>query len=241
MTTSTNKNDVQELSDNKAVNGAWADGLTLIRLLLTPVIMFVIYKAWSPHGHAETYQSLNLQLVLLASVLFIIAALTDVLDDFVGGSAQASSRKFGWFDDIADSLLTNGALLALVWALGTARLLHWSLAIPVLLIIARDFIVALKKGYELSKFGFLETKLGDIKNTLIMLATGLLIASPWLAPLIDNIRAKSSDNLVEVFAGNSPYIWWTGLGILWIAAALSLYTGYQILAGKVLPPAANEE
>ena len=235
MTTSTNEN-------NEAIarqtGGALADGLTLIRVLLTPVIMFVIYKAWSAKpGDAEGFVSLDLKLVLLASVLFIIAALTDVLDDFVGGSARdnekwANERQFGWFDDIADSVLISGTLLALAWVTYKAGLLHWSFAIPVAVLVLRDIILGLTKGYEFSKFGLIETRLGDLKSALAMLATCTLVAAPWLSNLVDGFRASRSENILDVYATASNLIWNTGLVALWIAAILSLLTGWQLLTSK---------
>ena len=230
MTTSTN-------NDNGSVarqtGGAFADGLTIVRVLLTPVIMFIIYKAWSPKpGDADGFVSLNLKLVLLASVLFAIAALTDVLDNYVGGNERANERQFGWFDDIADSVLIDGTLIALVWVLSKADLLHWSFAVPVMILVLRDIILALTKGYSFSKFGLLETRLGDLKSALAMLATCILVAAPWLSNLVDGWRASRSDNMFEVYNSASTWVWNMGLIALWIAAILSLYTGFKLLTAK---------
>ena len=96
MTISTNKTGE---TSSTATGGALADALTLIRLVLTPIIMMVIIKGWP-----------NLDMAVLASVLFIVAALTDFFDDYFGGTEMAVHRKFGWFDDIADILLVIGTL-----------------------------------------------------------------------------------------------------------------------------------
>ena len=93
MTTSTpNETEAPEdvISDETIKGGgAIADILTLLRALLTPVIMFIIIKGgWPNPGTA-----------LLVSVLFIFAALTDIFDDYFGGAETAPSRTFGWFDD----------------------------------------------------------------------------------------------------------------------------------------------
>ncbi len=245
MTTSTNdtstdaktgpESAVETVSELSKSRGALADGLTLIRALLTPVIMFIILKAWAAKpGDPDGYVTIDIKLALLATVLFAIAAFSDLLDDFVGGSAHANERRFGWFDDIADSILINGSLLALVWALGKAKMLHWSFAVPVLLIFARDIFVGLRRGYEMSKFGFLETRLGDLKSALLMLATCILVAAPWLSGWVDQFRA-SKDNVMQVYGGGSPVVWNTGLTILWLAALLALYTGWQILISKIEP------
>jgi len=225
MTTSTNEND--EIAE---AGGAFADGLTIVRLLLTPLIMFVIYKAWSGNPEdPEQFVSLNLSMVLLASVLFAIAAMTDVLDDYVGGSAHTLDRKFGWFDDIADSVLVAGTLAALMWVTHKAGLLHWTFAIPAALLIGRDVVIALTKGYELSKFGFVETKLGDIKSVIAMFATLILVAAPWLSNIVDGMRG-TGDNLMQAYDNASPLVWNIGLLALWIAAILSLITGAKFFS-----------
>ncbi len=235
MTTSTNDNDGAVA---RQISGAFADGLTIIRVLLTPVIMFIIYKAWSAKpGDADGFVSLDLKLVLLASVLFVIAALTDVLDDYVGGSAKnnenwTSERQFGWFDDIADSVLIDGTLIALVWVLNKADLLHWSFAVPVLILVLRDIVLGLTKGYAFSKFGLLETRLGDLKSALAMFATCTLVAAPWLSNLVDGFRADRADDISQVYNSASTWVWNTGLVALWIAAILALYTGFKLLTTK---------
>ncbi|MCF6220782.1 MAG: hypothetical protein L3J65_06690 [Robiginitomaculum sp.] len=232
MTTSTNDNNDGAITGE--TGGAFADGLTIVRVLLTPVIMFIIYKAWSAKpGDADGFVSLDLKLVLLASVLFAIAAFTDVLDDFLGGSARANERQFGWFDDIADSVLIDGTLIALVWVLGKADLLHWSFAVPVLILVLRDIGLGLTKGYAFSKFGLLETRLGDLKSALAMFATCALVAAPWLTNLVDSFRAGRSDDVAQVYNSASTWVWNTGLVALWIAAILALYTGFKLLTAKV--------
>jgi len=84
MTTLTNDNETEAVkreTGKRETGGAFADGLTLVRVLLTPVIIFVIIKAWSAKpGDAEGFVSLNIKLVLLASTLFALAAITDFLD-----------------------------------------------------------------------------------------------------------------------------------------------------------------
>lgn len=237
MTTSTNDNDNEvPLSDTAPKtnqNSALADGLTLVRICLTPVIMFVIIKAWSAKpSDIDGFVSLDLKLVLLASLLFVIAAITDVLDDVFGGNADAGGRKLGWFDDIADSLLIIGTLLALTWVVGKAGLLHWSFAAPVLILVLRDIVVGLIKSYKFSKSGFQEAWLGDLKNGLAMLATCILVAAPWLSNLVDSFRVGRAEDISLVYNSSITLVWNSGLVILWIAALLSIYTGKKLLITK---------
>ena len=239
MTTSTNDTDGQNISGQ--TGGALADALTLVRALLTPLIMFIIIKAWSAKpGDTEGFISLDIKLVVLASILFAVAAFTDLLDDYLGGRADGGDgrnlRKFGWFDDIADSVLILGTLVALVWALGKADILHWSFAVPVMILVLRDIIIGLTKGYSFSKYGLLETRLGDLKSALGMFATCTLIASPWLTNIVDNFRAAKTQNPMQIYDAASTWIWNIGLAALWITAILAIWTGFKLLTTKPVTP-----
>jgi len=229
MTTSTNDNEAVK----REIGGAFADGLTLVRVLLTPVIMFVIIKAWSAKpGDAEGFVTLNIKLVLLASGLFVLAAVTDFLDDYFGGHANTNERQFGWIDDIADSVLIGGTLLALLWVTNKADMLNWTFAVPVAIFIGRDIVLALTRGFEMSKYGLTETRLSNLKSALAMLATCILVAAPWLTGLLDGWRANRTENIMEVYGTASTWVWNTGLAVLWIAVLLSLVTGWKLLRAK---------
>jgi len=229
---------IEHEAQKKSPKGVWADGLTLIRLGLTPVIMFVIYKAWSANpGGIGGFISLDLSLVLLASVLFAIAAITDIFDDIdsrqpIEPDSETQGRRLGWIDDIADSVLVLGTLIALVWVLGKADLLHWSFSIPVLILFVRDIVLGISKGYQFSKYGFLESKLGDIKNVFAMLGTCTLVAAPWLSNIIDSLRAERTNNVLDLYIAPSSWVWNTGLVVLWIAAVLAIWTSWALLTSK---------
>ena len=197
MTTSTNKVDENQTT---ATSGAIADALTLVRVVLVPVIMFLIIKGWP-----------NLDMAVLASSLFIVAALTDFFDDYFGGTEKAVHRKFGWFDDIADILLVIGTLAAMLYVTHKNGFLAWTFAIPAGVIILREGLVGLLKGYQMTKTGWPETRFGDLKNGLIMLGTCLLLASPWLTTWIDRLLA-GSDNAMDIYGSTSPYVWLIGEG-----------------------------
>ena len=84
----------------KAVGGALADALTLLRILIMPLVAFLIWKGWQPVAAG----GIDLGLTLLASALFAIGALTDIFDDFLGGNERSVHRKFGFLDDVADTV-----------------------------------------------------------------------------------------------------------------------------------------
>ena len=210
-------------NDNNGVptpklGGAFADGLTLIRLILTPVIMFVIIKMGWP----------DVAPAVLASALFIIAAITDFLDDMTGGAKTSAHRQFGWFDDIADLVLIIGTLLALAYVINRAGLMGWAFAIPASVIIGRELIVGLIKGYDFSRHGWPSTKWLSLKNTLTFIAVCTLLAAPWLTGWVNSLTTDTAD-LMQVYGSNSAGVWIFAQGLLWIAAIISLLTGIQLL------------
>ena len=230
----------------KQTGGAFADGLTLIRALLTPVVMFlIVFKGWPAINTA-----------LLVSILFAIAALTDLFDDLTGGAANSIYRKFGWFDDIADTVLMIGTLAAMTWMILSSQhsnpaangYLDWLFLIAVSIIILREIIVGLLKGFELSRMRGYETGLSHLKTAFIMLGTCILLASPWLTPWVTTLFSKNGDFQKTPFDLSNPalsdpsvfdayihvngWVWTSGLVILWIGALLSLMTGIKLIKRK---------
>ena len=94
MTTSMNSDD--NIDNPKAAGGAFADALTWLRMLLMPIVAFLVWKGWQPVDAG----GIDLSLTLLASALFAIAAFTDIFDDFLGGNERSVHRRFGYLDDI---------------------------------------------------------------------------------------------------------------------------------------------
>lgn len=208
-------------NETKKAGGAFADGLTLIRALLVPVIMFVIIGMGWPG---------NLQASLLACILFAIAAATDIFDDMSGGTEDAPHRTLGWFDDIADQLLIWGTLLSMTFVIAKAGVLGWAFAIPAGIILLRDALVAALKGNSLRKQGWPETRFSNLKTALTFVAVAILLASPWLTSILQNM--EGSGDPVKVWGSNAPMIWFIGQTLLWLAALFSIYTGIKILTGK---------
>lgn len=207
----------------KAAGGAFADALTLLRIMIMPLVAFLIWKGWQPVDAG----GIDVGLTLLASALFAIGALTDIFDDFLGGNERSVHRRFGYLDDVADTVLVVGTLLALLYVVHRAGLMSWLLLVPAAILIGRELIVGLFKGYELSRFYFPDSLLSNFKSGLSMLATCLLLASPWLQSWVDRMMA-GEDKVAEVFATSSPTIWIAGQLILWAAAILSVITAVGI-------------
>jgi phosphatidylglycerophosphate synthase len=219
MTTSTN--DPEPDTPPDTAGGAIADALTLLRLFVTPLIMaLVLFAGWP-----------DPQISILACFLFIIAAVSDILDDVFGGSSRNAVRRYGYLDDAADTILVTGVLTALTIVVWRSGLMHWAFLIPVAVLILREVAVGVFKGYELSRFGWDDDTASNLKGGFAMLGTMLLVGAPWLTQALDRLRA-GPDRALEVYGAVSPALWIVGQICLWIAALFSLVTGYKILTHK---------
>jgi len=214
---------MDDMDTPEGMGGAFADGLTLIRILLTPAIMFLIIKFWPITSMAA-----------LASMLFLIAALTDIFDDYFGGTEFSVYRKFGHLDDVADTILCTGTLAALLFVTQRAGFLAWPFAVPALIIIAREIIVGLVKGKQIATFGWPDNFLSSAKSGFIMLGVCILVATPWLTQWFDALRANDA-NVVDVFNNASPMIWVIGQSALWIGAVFSILSAIKIFTTPLGP------
>jgi len=107
---------------------------------------------------------------LIATVLFIIAALTDYFDGYLARKEKMVTKLGALIDPIADKLLITGALLSLV-QLGKVN------ALIAMVILAREFavmglrLIAASSGttIKVSKLGKIKTALQFIAVTALML------------------------------------------------------------------------
>lgn len=139
----------------------------------------------------------------LAAVLFLVAATTDYVDGYLARSWHMQSPFGRWLDPVADKLLVAATVVMLV-GFDRAPLL------PALVIVLREITVSGLREYmaEVS-VGLPVSRLAKWKTAVQMVAIGLLLvgdAGPAWLPF--------------------QAIGWWGL---WIAALLTLVTGYDYL------------
>lgn len=103
--------------------------LTLMRIILIPFMMFFYLANFIPYGIGK----------LVALVIFIVAALTDLLDGKIARKRNIVTNFGKFLDPIADKILTS-TVLFLIIADGTIPN-PWG-AIIVTIIIAREFMVS---------------------------------------------------------------------------------------------------
>lgn len=103
--------------------------LTLMRIILIPFMMFFYLANFIPYGIGK----------LVALLIFIVAALTDLLDGKIARKRNIVTNFGKFLDPIADKILTS-TVLFLIIADGTIPN-PWG-AIIVTIIIAREFMVS---------------------------------------------------------------------------------------------------
>jgi CDP-diacylglycerol--glycerol-3-phosphate 3-phosphatidyltransferase len=77
--------------------------LAVLRLILTPVAMYLILQSPGSRGYA-----------IAGTVIFVIAALTDFADGYLARRWRITTTLGAFLDTVADKILVVGALLALV-------------------------------------------------------------------------------------------------------------------------------
>ena len=189
--------------------------LTIARLIAVPVlpIMFLFFaRPW-----ADWY----------AMVLFIIAALTDYLDGYLARAWKLETLFGAAMDPIADKALVMIALLVIN---GYAGLTPWILLPSAIIIYREVFVSGLRESLGDRARALKVTKLAKWKTTAQMVAITLIFAKGVIehhARLEDGGYRRWLMSWSD-WAGNG------GIVLLWIAGALTIYTGWDYFR-KALP------
>jgi cardiolipin synthase len=180
------------------------NALTIMRIALVPVfaVAFVL-----PGTLAR----------LIAFVVFCIAGLSDALDGLAARKLNASSSFGRMLDPIADKILVGVALMMLV-AEGTVDQFNLTAGlggllklVPALIILSREILVSgLREFLAGADVSVPVSFLAKIKTTLQMIAIGAMILGPLANRIVPGAMALA-------------YL------LLWVAAALTVYTGAAYL------------
>jgi len=186
------------------------NALTLGRIVVVPLLMWSILAVGD---NIPTFVNSPILLILL----FILCAITDFFDGYLARKWKIVSAFGRMLDPIADKLLVAGCLIALNVSFGPV----WYVLIPSTAIIFRDIFISGTREHAANAGIILSpTMLAKWKTTAEMLAILLLligISTHSLMPIAAEI------NNLSVMASKS------GIALLWLAAALSLYTGWHYI------------
>ena len=207
--------------------------LTILRLLAAPgvAVMFLYFSRpladWA------------------ALILFLGAAVTDWLDGHLARSWQQETKLGAMLDPIADKAMVVIALMVIV---GFSSWSPW-LVLPATVILFREVFVSGLREFLGDTAGTLKvTKLAKWKTTAQMVAIAVLFAQGIFEHYLvtssmgmdDRIITQILDGQVEDEMGlrwKLQGMIWSGKGglmLLWIAAALTLITGWDYFR-KALP------
>jgi len=139
--------------------------------------------------------------------IFALAGITDFFDGYLARITHQQSALGAMLDPIADKLLVGAAIVMLVYS----RRIDGLDVLPAVIILCREFLVSgLREFLAGLKVSVPVSRLAKWKTTGQMLALGFLLAGD---------------------AGDKA-VWMNheiGIAGLWIAATLTLYTGYDYL------------
>jgi CDP-diacylglycerol--glycerol-3-phosphate 3-phosphatidyltransferase len=158
----------------------------------------------------------------IAFAFYVLAAITDFFDGYLARAWQQQSSLGRMLDPIADKVLVSVVLLVLCEE-GTLVGGHiWAAVI----ILSREVLVSGLREYlgEL-RVSVPVTKIAKWKTAVQLFAIGFLIAGPAGDSLWPNVALPNIAVLGFILQGG--IVTQTGIVLLWIAAALTLYTGYD--------------
>ncbi|HHX90719.1 MAG TPA: CDP-diacylglycerol--glycerol-3-phosphate 3-phosphatidyltransferase [Paracoccus sp.] len=207
--------------------------LTILRLLAAPgvAVMFLYFaRPWADW---------------LALVLFLGAAITDYFDGYLARLWKQESRIGAMLDPIADKAMVVIALLVIT---GYSGMDPW-LILPATMILFREIFVSGLREYLGNTSRLLAvTRLAKWKTTALMVAISVLFGALGLQYIREQSLARNrlviaemeatgitaDVNLLQVANYGGEVVWQIGLVLIWIAAALTLITGWDYLR-KAMP------
>ena len=207
--------------------------LTVIRLLAAPTLAAVFLYFNTPWAD------------WFALILFVAAALTDFLDGYLARAWKQESKFGAMLDPIADKAMV---LIALLVIIGFSGVKAWIL-LPATMIFFREVFVSGLREFLGDKASTLKvTKLAKWKTTAQMVAIAVLFSQGIFADkiveltqamdaqMIDAILAGQVEDLNGLIWVHTGFMWsyYGGIALLWIAAALTLITGWDYFV-KALP------
>ncbi|MFE0015737.1 CDP-diacylglycerol--glycerol-3-phosphate 3-phosphatidyltransferase [Mesorhizobium sp. NPDC059054] len=172
--------------------------LTYARIIAVPMVVVCFFL----EGHLKSSDFAR----WLALAIFLAASITDYFDGYLARAWQQTSNIGKMLDPIADKLLVSTCLLLL--AADEDGIAGWSLWAAIIILCREILVSGLREYLAALKVSVPVTQLAKWKTTIQMVAIAFLLAGP------------AGDKIF-------PFTTETGLVLLWIAAVVTLYTGYD--------------
>lgn len=139
--------------------------------------------------------------------IFVVASITDFFDGYLARIWKQTSTIGRMLDPIADKLLVSTCLLLLA-ADPDKTIAGWSLWAAIIILCREILVSGLREYLAELKVSVPVSQLAKWKTTAQMVALAFLLAGP------------AGDKVL-------PYTTEIGIGLLWLSALLTLYTGWD--------------
>jgi cardiolipin synthase len=171
--------------------------LTYARIIAVPLVVLCFFL----EGRLQSSDAAR----WVALAIFLIASITDFFDGYLARIWQQTSTIGRMLDPIADKLLVSAVLLLLA-ADGTIA--GWSLWAAIIILCREILVSGLREYLAELKVSVPVSRLAKWKTTIQMIAIAFLLTGP------------AGDKIV-------PIVTISGIILLWIAALITLYTGWD--------------
>lgn len=159
---------------------------------------------------------------LTALIIFIVASFTDFLDGLLARMLGEESKLGELLDPIADKIIVATALILLVM---NETIKHYEVIAAIIILTREILISGLREFLAKDKVKLPVSNLTKLKTFLQMTSIGLLLSG------------ETGNKIINFENYNAQMI---GIILLWISAALTLFTGYKYLR-KVIDYAISED
>jgi cardiolipin synthase len=185
--------------------------LTYGRIAAVPAVVGCMY--WQ----AILQGGLWLRWVALA--IFIAAAITDFLDGYLARIWSQQSTFGRMLDPIADKLLVASCLLMLTV---DDTIKGWTVWAAIVILCREILVSGLREYLAELRVSVPVTQLAKWKTTVQLVAIGFLLAGPAGDELMSGWLGRATATVTEA-----------GIGLLWLSALVTLYTGWDYFRAGV--------
>jgi len=144
------------------------NSITMSRIVMIPLLLWILspHFPWQGNGAQE----------IVASVLFVLASITDGLDGYLARRRGQITTMGMLLDPLADKIMVTGAIIALV-AYNPQIVKVWIAVV----IVAREFVISGLRSIASSEgFTIQASDLGKLKTVVqIVSVTSAILAHHW--------------------------------------------------------------
>ena len=177
--------------------------LTLSRILAVPILVFLLWRP-SPVDYAVTF------------VLYCIMGVTDYFDGYLARAQGQISRLGQFLDPIADKIMIAAVLVMLISsrkANPVPEIEGFHIIAALVILLREIFVSGLREFLAPLNVSMPVSQLAKWKTAFQMIALGALILGGAVPEM--------------------PWVHQVGLFSLWVAAALTMITGYDYLRAGI--------